>query len=300
MRYLAILILFISLAANAQQVKNIAVAFQQVNHYPKVIWVENSLDVPTKGGHLQGIQVRDDNKAYISGSSKEVAYILQCQLNEASGKVEKLHEVGTSPYRHAGGIQISGAMLAVGIEDNKLKDRSLVKCFTLSSFSEKLKPVEREGKIKRQTAGATAFYTSGPNNIFAVADWGSQHIDIYTFYNTDSVPQLLGSITPPDSLGSYQAINFVSSENVLYLVGFYTKGMKCYANLLQTTIKLDSSGIAPFKKLEVMLLSKREFLTSQGASFRNGAGLEVSADGKLMFWATGKNAGKRFVLNRFE
>jgi len=92
-----------------QQVENVPRAFEALASDPEIIFIANSIDVPTDGGHLQGVQVVEQGgqeKLLVSGSSRTQAYILQLDL--AAAKAERLIPLMKEPFRHAGGLQVSG------------------------------------------------------------------------------------------------------------------------------------------------------------------------------------------------
>ena len=98
-----------------QQVKNVPEAFEALSSEPEIIFISNEINVPSEGGHLQGVQVIKKNgteKLLISGSSLTQAYLLQVDLT--TQKTDTVIPLMKDPYRHAGGIQVSGPVYRSG------------------------------------------------------------------------------------------------------------------------------------------------------------------------------------------
>lgn len=148
------------------------------------------LDVPT-GGHVQGVQIRHDAKqhrhlAFLSHDSLKQAYVVVVAFDESllnDGEIIHVHRFAEGRLRHAGGIQLQNNILAVGLEDNRSKDRSEVQFWDTTDPCD-WKPlshltISRQGTPKDQTAGAVALTAVDDCYLVAVANWDSVAIDFY-------------------------------------------------------------------------------------------------------------------------
>lgn len=204
-----------------------------------------------KGGHLQGVQLRfyPESKrhvAFISHDSQTSAYLVTVEFPTdlaGAGKVLHVHTLPSDgkspPLRHAGGFQLAGTVLAVGVEDNQQKLRAQVQFWdvTLPSDPRQLEhlSIERLGVPKDQTAGAVAFAERPNDFLLAVANWDSRAIDFYVSttknlfdHKTRFEHRLRWTAagadtkdwTPDNVSGAYQAINLLSdADGKLFLLG---------------------------------------------------------------------------------
>lgn len=149
-----------------------------------------NLDVPV-GGHVQGIQIRFDAEqhrylAFLSHDSVQQAYVVVVAFDESlsiDGKVIHVHRFAEGRLRHAGGIQLHDNLLAVGLEDNRSKDRSEVQFWDTTDPADwdplRHLTIARRGPSKEQTAGAVGFAALNDCYLVAVANWDSVAIDFY-------------------------------------------------------------------------------------------------------------------------
>lgn len=212
----------------SQQVEDVPKAFAAISSEPEVIFVSNEIKVPLEGGHLQGVQFMEKNgieKLLISGSSLTNAYVLQVDLT--TRKTERLISLMSDPYRHAGGIQVSDPYLVVGIEDNHTKTNSKVCLYNYRdanlSIAKPTTTIEREGKEKRQTAGATGLVAKDNGYLMVVSNWNSRNWDFYSINPKKSEQKLQESFTAPDDWASYQSINLISDEEAIMPSDFTKK-----------------------------------------------------------------------------
>jgi len=288
---------FCGFIGSGQYVKNVPEAFAALHSNPEVIHIENVIDVPNEEGHFQGIQLIDIagiEKLLISGSSFTQAYILQVDLTQR--KTEKLITLMNAPYRHAGGIQVSTPFLLVGIEDNFTKTVSKVGLYSyLDANLHKAEPnsvIDRKGKVKRQTAGATGLLSFQDQYLAVVANWDSRNWDFYDVNPEKDEWELLKSFVAPDHWPSYQSINLIKDNNAIYAIGFYQKKTFGYADLILLS-KLEN-----FRPILEQIVTKK-FLCANGADFSTAAGLQVDDNGKLHIWATQRDAAVQITVNRF-
>lgn len=206
------------------------------------------------GGHLQGVQLHFDAAnerylAFLSHDSTTVAYLLVVEFPadlSVAGRLIHVHKFpsdgASPPLRHAGGMQLAGEVLAVGLEDNQQKTRSEIQFWNVADprHPAQLKhlTIRRAGKPKDQTAGAVGIVRRAHDHLLAVANWDSRAID---FYRTPDKPladpacrfeflarwQDTGadkSDWQPDRIcGRYQAINLLADrDRKVFLAGFPT------------------------------------------------------------------------------
>ncbi len=148
-----------------------------------------------RGGHLQGIQVRFDaagnrNLAYLTHDSDTVAYLLIVEFvpdfsrpGRVVGYQEFPSDGRSPPLRHAGGIQLLGDVLAVGLEDNQNKTRSEVQFWDVATAEAPVQlkhlTISRSGAPKDLTSGAVGLVRRGHDHVLAVANWDSRAVDFY-------------------------------------------------------------------------------------------------------------------------
>ncbi len=290
-------ICFPYLTVLGQQVKNVPKAFKSLSPNPEIIILKNNLKTPTEGGHLQGVQLIEKNgvrKLLISGSSATKAYILQVDL--ASRTTDKLFSLMNNPYRHAGGIQVSGNYLIVGIEDDQLKTTSKV-CFYnfLDNNLDKADPnftMYRKGEAKQQTAGAAGLLALDNDYLAVVRNWDSRNWDFYQIAPDKGEQKLYMSFEAPKDWASYQSINLIKDTEAIYAIGFYGDQQFGYADLILV------SQLGTFQPIMKKVMSST-FNCKKGVDFNTAVGLQVDKKGRLYIWATQRNATKEFFINRF-
>lgn len=280
-----------------QQVQDVPVAFDRLNAEPMVMLIKNKLKVPTEGGHLQGVQVMESNdisKLLISGSSSHTAYMLQADLS--TQKTENLKPLMEDPFRHAGGFQVSGNYLAVGIEDNHLRTTSKVCLYNFPGTKLKIAQphfvIDREGEAEQKTAGATGLLALDNDFLILVGNWGSRTWDFYSFDPDKAEQRLLASFTAPDDWGAYQSINLIRDHEAIYAMGTYKNDLTNFADLILV------SKTETFEPI-MQKISTKSFNCKNGADFSTAAGIQVDRDGNLHLWATQRDALKQIAVNRF-
>ncbi|AWV98306.1 hypothetical protein [Arcticibacterium luteifluviistationis] len=286
-----------SISGFAQQVKNVPDAFAHISVTPKVFVLSNDIDVPTKNGHFQGVQVINSSgreKLLISGSSSSLAFVLQADLS--TQKTEKLIALMDEPFRHAGGIQVSGDYLAVGIEDNIIKTRSKVRLYNYHNDNlAKALPnlnIDREGEAEQQTSGAVALLPLNSHYLMVVSNWDSRIWDFYAVNPEKQEQEILHSFTAPDNWAGYQSINLLRDENAIYAIGFYSKEHISYADLILIS---DRETYDPIMKK----IASKAFNTTNGVDFGSAAGVQVDKEGNLHIWGTQNKASKGIAVNKF-
>ncbi len=281
----------------SQKVNNVPEAFDAIDPNPIVIHLSNTLDIPTEGGHLQGVQAIGaigNEKLFLSGSSLDQAYIVRADVKNR--KTDTLIVLMEDPFRHAGGIQVSNGYLAVGIEDNNTKTKAKVCVYSYENVglyhSRPNVTIDREGEVKRPTAGATGLLARDVGYLMVVANWDARVWDFYAVDVDKGKSWPLKSIAAPDDWASYQSINLVMDDKGIYAIGFHQEKGTHLADLFFV------SSLDHFDPQVEKIISKT-FHCQNGADFIGAAGLQVDDEGKLHVWATQKNAAEQIVVNRF-
>jgi len=269
-------------------------------------------EVPS-GGHLQGIQqatIGSRPLAIVSGSSRAASYLVLIALEDAGGRVVAIKPLMSRPFKHAGGFQVCGDYLAVGIEDDNTKMTSRLWILKLSDLlqAEVLKPIieiERRGDYKRATAGAVGMARVGSRHLLCVGTWDSATIDLYVSNGqalddpactfalraTWDARQADRSNWSDDDFASYQNLNLVvDASDRVYLVGFaHTKG-----NDVADVFELHMEPAIPVAKR--LQKRHRHILHGQDTSFRHGAGLTLVEPDTLGILSCGY---QEFTIERF-
>ncbi len=272
------------------QITDVSAAFDQIGAVPKVIRLANDVKTPS-GGHLQGIQPLNDSLLVITASSGDYSYYLVADQR----RIRSIQKISDSPFRHAGGCQVAGHTLLVGVEDNIAKDRSDIYSIRMNDAgneADKAIVASRQGIFKRSTAGATGYVEARGSWLAAVADWDSRNIDFYASVQ-DSVV-LLGTAIAPDSLHwcAYQSVNLILDKSEkLYMIGLGLDGTRDRADLFE--VQFDRGKAA-------LRLVRTRYFKCKGASFRYGAGIHTAADGRLEIYTCARNPASRIAVNIFK
>jgi hypothetical protein len=262
------------------------------------------------GGHFQGIQLRFDaathrHLAFLSHDSLTVAYLAVVEFPESldrPGQVLAVHEFPSDgrspPLRHAGGIQLCGDILAVGLEDNQLKTRSEVQFWNAADplkFAQLAHlTIKREGAPKEKTAGAVGLVKRERDHLLAVANWDSRDVDFYVSNGRppadaecrfelaehwSAKSAATGQWRPDDRFGAYQAINLMAAGERMFLIGFESRTPGGdVADLFELDV---AAGPA---RLLTKVASKSVRLTA-GSHFQAAGGLWASDRGWAMLAA---------------
>lgn len=250
-----------------------------------------------RGGHLQGIQIRYDAAddryfVFLSHDSATVAYLAVVEFPgnlSGPGRLVHVHtfpgDGRSPPLRHAGGIQLAGDVLAVGLEDNQQKTRSEIQFWNVAQPARPQQlehlTIRRRGAPKDKTAGAVGIVKRQRDYLVAVGNWDSRAID---FYVSDGRPLddrqcRFGFLVrwrdaaaekdawQPDQLfASYQAIHLAAdAKGKLFLIAPHTTGGQNAVDLFALDLDAASSR----------LLSKRQtkpLRLPAGNSFRAAGG----------------------------
>lgn len=271
---------------------------------PLVVTFQNSLPVNNEGGHLQGVQYlsHNENDYYVlSGSSDSYSYYSIVKLGEEN-LVASTNTILEKPFKHAGGFQIYKNLMAIGIEDNEAKNISKVFIYQIddpnSPPDKPLITIEREGVIKRATAGCIGITEVGEEVLVVVGDWDTAHLDFYRI-NRDKLGQERAAFKLDYSVDcqemdrtgwidenwlSYQNINFIKGiSGQLYLAGMTSN--EAEENILDLfEIEIET----PFSPKLRKVYSKN-FNKNTQAKFRWGSGIYFGEDKKLRIVTCSEN-----------
>ncbi len=301
---LAVLLACLSASAFSQTIPE---RFDRIGQKPRTIHFTNPLPLDESGGHLQGIQsLGPDGDAFVlSGSSDSYAYCLRV----ADHEVKQVMEMDQKPFKHAGGFQLADGYLAVGIEDNLAKDKSKVFVYQIQGDEIQATPtwvIGREGDAMRSTAGCVGLAGQQDELLVVVGDWDTRHLDFYQiharqgsgspeapFVSIAAAGLARDSWINPD-WHSYQNINLLQDNNgALYLVGLGTDGEnQNVADLFELSLKNEGS--------ELRKVRSRQFQSDPEVSFRAGAGIHQSGDGRLWVVACSSHIGSKGVIQVWE
>jgi hypothetical protein len=273
------------------------------------------------GGHLQGIQRTDiDGREYfiVSGSSDSAAYfIVVGKTSRGYGILQRKIICGES-YRHAGGIQVIGDYLAVGVEDNLERSKSRVHFFDMSNperpIGDPIITIQREGPEKLATAGAIAVVKRARDYLLIVGSWDSDTLDFYrsngvalgecgsdgksrcefTYWQTWSKNNARKENWCDDVWGSYQNLNLISDiHDHLFLLGYY-----CNADN-GDYVDLYSLDLSKLSSEMIRKESSKIAKCKQGASFKYGGGAYIKEEGSLVSYACERNCRDTTAINEF-
>ena len=265
------------------------------------------------GGHFQGVQqAMIDGKrfAIISGSSDSDSYLVPVAIEDSTAKIMSLKRLLARPFKHAGGFQVFGDYLAVGIEDNDAKNTSKIWILESSQLLEAGRPkpiveIERQGTYKRATAGAVGIAKRHGRHLLLVATWDSATIDIYTsngkalhdpackfrLRETWEAGKADRSSWSDRNYAAYQNINLVvDKRDRVFIVGFARTGADNIADIFEIKLEESVPMAKRFKKLG------RRIFHCQRTDFRAGSGLVITDSKELFILSC---AHREFAIERF-
>lgn len=260
--------------------KEVILLLEQIKPKPNsVIKTKNSNYKNLSGGHLQGVQLVVADFYYLTGSSGNFSYLIKTKRD--SSELIKLEK---APFKHAGGFQIDSNLMAVGIEDNVSKNKSKVIVYSLDSLKE-LAVINREGEVKRNTAGCVGICTTDTNICMVVGDWNTEHLDFYIASKVDEKFQLTSTIKTKQFYywKSYQNINLFYYKENFYLFGL--TGSVFGKNIIDLyKINID------FETLQ--FLTRKKVKNKNAINFRWGGGIHWNG---YNFLVLGSNYGGKKV-----
>ncbi len=274
------------------------------------------------GGHWQGIQAYTQDKlkrqiCFLSRDSHTQAYFVTAAFDPYSPEFGVIPHVQTlpsdgqqPPLCHAGGMQLIGDYLLIGVEDNQDKQRSQIQFWDVSNpFTPNLRTaltIKRKSMIpKDKTAGAVGIVKREDDHLLVVANWDAQDLD---FYRSNGLSlrddacrfylMLRWSYKrahrhawhPNQAWESYQAVNLVSDLNSnIYLLGFATDTTgKDIIDLFSIDLNRDSPNT-------LQKLSRKQLILQANAHFRSAGGISIRSATELSCWA-GEHLGRDVIV----
>ena len=307
---------------------DVALSFEQQGDDASVIeFTTEGWSIPS-GGHLQGIQRMNIpsktsggvSKEFfvISGSSDNEAYFIVVGRTEGGYAIVQKKAICKEPYRHAGGIQIIGNYLVVGVEDNLEKDKSKVCFFDITNpekpIGDPIITIQRRGEEKRATAGAVAIVKRPADYLLIVGSWDSDTLDFYrsngtylgecdpkgesnckfTYWQTWDKDNASRKGWCDETWGSYQNLNLISDvDDRLFLLGYYcSEEEEDYIDLY--SLDLDKPSSEVIKKEDSRFVECKA-----GASFKYGGGAYAKDENSLVSYACERDCQSKTIINEF-
>lgn len=290
-----LLLIFIhcSMLALAQSVEKASIIheLEKINDTPSMLSFSNSLPINNQGGHLQGIQFLSHGTSdyyVVSGSSDTYSYYSIIKKGEKS-QIISMNKILDKPFKHAGGFQIHGDLMAIGVEDNEAKKNSKVFIFRLDNpekpSREPLAIIERIGTYKRATAGCVGITVVNGKVLVVVGDWDAENLDFYLIdeekLNAEGATLEFEYSIKAKNMDrtnwvnprweSYQNINFVQdASGGLFLAGM--AGNEQEENVLDL-FEVKSNDLSSFQLQKVW---SKSYPKSMKTKFRWGAGIDAS------------------------
>jgi hypothetical protein len=276
------------------------------------------------GGHWQGIQTyyHDELKrqiCFLSRDSRTRAYFVTATFKLHSPQFGAIRHVQglpsdgqQPPLRHAGGIQLIGDYLVIGVEDNQHKRRSQIQFWDVSRpFFPRLRSpltIKRQSTIpKDMTAGAVGIVRCDRHHVLVVANWDARDLDIYRSnglaLSDDACRFSLArrwsfiqaqkqAWQPNRAWESYQAINLIADRSSkIYLLGFATDATgRDVIDLFSLDLHQDSPRI-------LQKISRKRVKLQEDAHFRSAGGISIRSATELNCCASQYNGQDTVIIN---
>lgn len=288
-------------------------SFMKINSEPVTISYSNILEINNNGGHLQGIQLMENKAgkyAIMTGSSDSHSYYVVVKFGE-SDEVISVNNLFDKPFKHAGGFQVFQNYMAVGIEDNSARDKSMVCLYDIPDPEnppvQPIAVIKREGDPLRSTAGCVGMTEYREKLLLIVGDWDTRNIDFYSCHLNelpDGKFDLFYTITMETISKEswidrkwlpYQNINlFTVSSDKLFLVGM---GQNSENENVADLFSLEEDLPGNFKLVKI---ATKKFKCTDNCTFKAGAGMDLTNSGELRLVSCGYNIESRSYLNCFD
>lgn len=308
-----------AIAQSVRTISDVPAALEGIAPNGDLVTFDQSAMTFPAGGHLQGVQI-DFNDAMrsrqilISHDSQTVAYLAVVEFPgvalddiKSVGKLSRVQQLPSDgespPLRHAGGFQLAGKVLAVGVEDNQAKLRSQIQ-FWNTADPHRLVQLEhltiaRSSDVPKQaTAGAVGLIQREQDYLLAVGNWDCRAIDFYRSNGKSLADpdcrfehalkwQASAAATDdwkPDPIrGTYQSLNFVRDEaGNDFLLGFDTTPAG------RDVIDLFEVDLARGRERALRKVA-RKTVSLEGDNHFRYAGGAVVHDGKLLILSSERN-----------
>lgn len=270
------------------------------------------------GGHIQGIQLQRDigrNRflAFLSHDSQSQAYVVVASFAQPWGQPGELlhvHRFSEGRLRHAGGFQLLGNLLAIGLEDNRSRDRSEIQFWNAANPTDWQQlnhlTIKRTGEPKDKTAGAVAIARQADHVVVAVANWDSRAIDFYRSSMLNLTDdhcrfEVLGrwavhgaetsSWQPDQRFGSYQAVNLITqSDGALYLLGFHQGSAR------RNFVDLYAVDLSVATRSSLRKVAAKQITLSDDTHFKYGGGVTLHRE-QMWFLSTERTMNETVRIN---
>jgi hypothetical protein len=300
-------------------ITDVRAAFRGVADRPTSIQIDRTGIPLPYGGHFQGIQKlprreargepRAPDRLIITSSSDFEGYLLACDMTDDGSKGISSTPVRLTPTEtvpevqlyHAGGCQLYGRYLVVGLENPQTKSSSQIQFWDFNKppfhqvFSMKK---DRSGPADVSTAGAVGMTSFESGTVLAVATINSRTIDFYmstgdpfggSFLDkkfTWSADAAVTSGWIDENVGSYQNINLVTDvQGNVFMVAFDRSGFSDWMDLYSVDVNAGEASLA-LKKLD-----KRHMYCSDGCKFDAGAGIFITSSNGFDVFAVNPKSG---------
>ncbi|MCB9231323.1 MAG: hypothetical protein H6581_06665 [Bacteroidia bacterium] len=305
------------LQAQVPLLKNVQESFQNLPSKPKVLQMKWQGPELSTGGHAQGIQMYYKGKErywIFSGSGNEYGYIAVAKAKDDWLAQHDYVLKFAPPFSHAGGIQVAGNWLVVGIEDANKKDASFVRLYdlenALSGNLEQGIKIARQGTEKESTAGENGLLQLKDGRFLIVTgSWDCKTVDLYLSeagvpLNEDSKFTRIHhlNVDEADKSGwidaefpAYQNLNLVADQaGKVYAIGLGKQNGKNVMDLFELNWQAETPDQQILRKV-----AHREMKCAKGASFRMGGGVVVNSQGELEVFAVSESVDHKMVINQF-
>lgn len=285
-------------------------AFENVHvERTKVPFKNPDFKIRNSGGHLQGVQYYTNGTTefvIVSGSSDSSSYYAMIDIADSVQKVVRYHEMMETPYDHAGGFQVIGDFLVIGVEDNLDKNTSKILFYNISnpgvSDVEPVITINRDGEFKTKTAGAVGITFFDTQHLLAVATWDANTIDFYwsnakPLYDPACKFELIQTWTPNKGekdewidkwWRSYQGINlFTGADGKMYMLAFFRSKDGNFVDLFELSFSQETL------KFTLKKTASKQFYVADGNHFRNGGGVRLVGPEELNIYTIPINIGKK-------
>jgi hypothetical protein len=282
---------------------NVPHAFKQVgkdgslHQFQGEPWVPDML-----GSHVQGI-ARHGDYYYLTHNNK--GYSKGFLLVMDSERMIAELDTPTEHYNHPGGIQIIGDFLTMSLENSDASS-SFVRFYSLQDPK---RPELLSTMIVRQNKGCGAVgitsYTRGGAGYYLVAAYDNGKTD---FYESNGKrlgdPELAFHEVGSDSLkntGFSELCLVTQADGQIYGVGFWVQGDASYEDHCTLLSYDPSTRTMAFVDDRHMYTKMGGVVGIAGVHFRWGAGLALTSNTAMDFYATQRNfVGGLFYTNKFK
>jgi len=271
-------------------------------------------------GHLQGVGCVDRGTLAISTSGRTRASVLFVawpdHVGSGDGEIIGTVTVGRRPLDHAGGLQISEDVLAVGVEDNEAKNRSRIVFWDVADprAASPLRHLafDRPGDgqaplVERWTAGAVGLAEASDGHLLVVGSWNSADLDFYRSTRKDlrdptcrflhvadwSSDHADRGSWVDDTWANYQSLSVVISHDGRQFIigGNRNAAGEDWIDLYEVDLNLPSAR-------RLTKVAKKHMTCREGASFRWAGGI-VAVGEILHAIATERDLHEHTIVNLF-